>query len=640
MGAGRLAGLTAAAVVAVAPAAARAAPATPDSGFGGDGVVVTELAGGATAAGMLLDAADRPVVVAKTGAMELGLLRRGPDGEPDVAATRSLGAGADSGADSLLTEIVEQPGGGYIVGGWIEPVPGDRRFALARWTAAGTFDAGFGVVTDSPGSGDDEIRALALQPDGRIVAAGRSGSVIGVARYGSDGTPEAGFGGLHDVTDLTDERANGVAVEPSGRILLAGTGVQAGERRFMLVALTPAGAIDAGFGDGGVVTLDVGDGTAAVRAVERQPDGKLLVAGTTDSGGDGGGVVARFLSDGTPDPGFSGDGIARLGVAGAIVEDVALQPDGKVVAAGSVDAGTAAGDSIVARLRPGGGRDPGFGSDGVVRRSLGGDGPDGLTGVGVAGSGRIVAGGLAGDSIVVAALTGGDSSDPALSMRAEALGDLVTFTVSATNPGADAANGVNVTVAPPGAVAATALATANGVCAGTSCSLGTLAPGATRRITLLARARAPGPLTASARVAGATFDANLANNVASATGTATRNRVVRRDRTRPRVVLRLRARRIRHVRKRVRLIVRTNEAASVVVRTRARSEGRALTFARTRSVKLRRAGARTVRLALTRAGRRLVERKRTRRLTLAVTARARDAAGNKRTRTLRRTLRR
>ena len=636
MGARRLAGLTAA-VLLVAPAAALAAPAAPDSGFGGgDGVVLTDFSSrDSVAAGMTLDSAGRPVVVAKTGAMELGLMRLAPDGSPDFATTTSLG----TAGDSLLTDVAELPGGGYVAGGWVEPPLGDRSFALVRYSAAGAFEE---LATDSIGAGDDETRALATQSDGRIVAAGRSGNSIGVARYGPEGSLE--LARVHDFAAVTDEEASGVVVEPGGRIVLAGSGVVAGERRFLLAALTPAGEIDPSFNGGMPVTLDVGDGHAAVRSLERQPDGKLLVAGTTDGAGGGGGVVARFLPDGTPDAGFSTDGIARVGLPGAIVEDVALQADGKVVAAGAVEPGATTGDSIVARFRQGGVRDPGFGSDGVVRRSFGALGADALTGVGVAAGGGIVAGGItrgAGPSLVLTRLTGGDASDPALAMTAEALGDLVTFTVTASNPGADAAHDVNVTVAPPGAVAATALATAGGVCAGASCVLGTLPPGVTRRMTLLARATAPGPLTASAQVSGTTFDSNPGNNSASATGTATANRVVRRDRTKPKLALRLRARRIRHVRKRVKLVVRTSEAATVVVRTRATLAQKTRTFARTRTVRLRKQGAKTVRLTLTRAGRKAVkQRKRVRRLNLTVKARARDAAGNKRTRTLRKTLRR
>ena len=645
MGVRRLAGWTAAALIAV-PATALAAPDTPDPAFGTGGTVLTNFTGRTpAAAGMTLDRAGRIVLVAKTGPAELGVMRLAPDGTPDPdfqggAVTRRL----DGADESLLTDVAEQADGAYVVGGWVEEAPPIRRFALVRFTPAGEPDAAFGAVRDAL-AGDDEIRALAIQPDQAIVAAGRAGSRIRVARYAPDGAPDPAFGGVHDVGGpaVTGEEASGVVVEPGGRVLLAGTGTVAGERRFLLVALTPAGALDATFGIGGYVTLDVGDGAASVRAMKRQPDGKLLVAGGTGAGG----VVVRFLPDGTPDPTFSTDGVARLGVPGAVAEDVALQADGKVVAVGAADSAGVSADSLVARFRPGGARDPGFGADGVVRRSLGAQGPDRLTGVGVAADGGIVGGGLAGGaggSLVVTRLAGGDSSDPTLAMTAKNLGTLVTFTISATNPGADPARDVKVTVARPPGLAASALATAGGACAGNACSLGTVPPGATARMTLLARARRPGPLTASASVAGITFDVNPANNAASATGTATRNRVVRRDRTKPAIRLRLRARRLERIRKRLRLTVGISEAVSTRFTVRAGKGKRAKAFAKARRVSFGRKGTKRVTLTLTKAGRKAVKqqlrRKQRRRLALTFTARATDKAGNRRATTLRKTLRR
>src|SRR5262249_36591738 len=153
--------------------------------------------------------------------------------------------------------------------------------------------------------------------------------------------------------------------------------------------------------------------------------------------------------------------------------------------------------------------------------------------------------------------------DPAIAISAEGLGDLVTFTITATNPGADPARSVTVSVTRPGAVAASALSTAGGGCTATACTLGTLPAGAVRGMPLLARAKPPGRLTASARIASATFDSNPANNAASAAGVATRNRVAHRDVTAPRVRLRLPARRIRELRRGVPLTVTASEAAVV-----------------------------------------------------------------------------
>jgi uncharacterized delta-60 repeat protein/uncharacterized repeat protein (TIGR01451 family) len=628
----RLAGWAAAAFLAF-PAVASGAPDTPDPGFGTGGDVITGFPGRtAQATGMLLDRAGRPVVVAKTGQAELGILRLDPDGGTDpgfASGTRSLLAD-----DAQLTELVEH-GDGYVAGGWIETTPGARRFALVRWEANGA--PGFSV-SDALQPG--EIGGLAVDGAQRIVAAGRSGDRIAVARYGADGTRDGGFSRVHDLLEVTGEEASGVVVEPSGRVLVAGTAVvPGGERRFLLLALTAAGTIDTAFGSAGAVTFDVGDGVAAVRAITRQPDGKLLVAGTTDAAGAG--VVARYLPTGAPDPTFSTDGIVRIGATSTTVDAVALQPDGKVVAAG-----TTGGDSFIARLRPGGARDPGFGADGVVRRSLGPAGPDGLTGVGVAASGRIVGGGRAGGAVVLTALTGGDTSEPGLAMTAEGLGDLVTFTISATNRGADPARDVRVDISPPAGLAASAITTtAPGTCAGASCALGTVPAGATARVTLLARARRPGPLPTSARVTTSTFDADPSNNAASVTGVATRNRVAHPDRTKPVVKLRLPVKRLRRVHRLLRLRVTLSERASV--RFTARAPKRVKRLVRSRRVALDRKGRHRVALRLTSAGRKAVKqagRKRKggkrRRLVVVVAARATDRAGNHATKTLRKTLRR
>ena len=635
MGIRRLAGWTVAAVLAV-PAAALAAPGTPDPGFGANGVVETGLP--AQAATMLLDRGGRPVVVAKTGQREFRILRWGPGGAADpgfASGTRTL-AGA---GDAQLDELIEY-GDGYVAGGWIDVAPGGRQFALVRWNGSGVPDPGFDVRGRFDAD-DGEIGALAVDPEQRIVVAGRSGARVGVARYGSDGVRDAAFGGVYDFATLTGEEASGVVVDPGGRVLLAGTAaVAGGERRFLLAALTPTGAVDPTFGAGGAITLDVGDGIPAVRAMVRQPDGKLLAGGTADTGAAGGGVVARFLPDGTPDPAFSSDGIARVGLVGAVVEDVALQPDGKVVAVG-----TAGGDSFFVRFRPGGARDPGFGVDGVVRQSLEPAGADGLTGVGIATGGRIVGGGRAGGAIVLSALTGGDASETGLAMTADGLGDLVTFTISATNRGADPARDVRVDVAPPPGLAARAITMPGGSCGGTSCALGTLPAGATARVTLLARAKAPGPLPASAVVSSSTFDADPGNNAASFTGIARRNRSVRRDHTKPVLKLRLPAKRLRNVRRFLRLRVTTSEAVSVRFTGRTK---KLKTLVRARRVALAKKGTHKVKLKLTAAGRKAVKqaarkRKATRqrgRLTVVITARATDRAGNSSTARVRKTVRR
>jgi hypothetical protein len=204
---------------------------------------------------------------------------------------------------------------------------------------------------------------------------------------------------------------------------------------------------------------------------------------------------------------------------------------------------------------------------------------------------------------------------------------------------------VRVDVAPPPGLAEAAITTTgSGSCSGRACTLGTVAPGATARVTLLARARRPGALPASATLSTTTFDADPSNNAAGVTGVATRNRVARPDRTKPVVKLRLAVKRLRKVRRFLPLRVTVSEPASV--RFTARASKRVKRLVRARRVALTRKGRHRVTLRLTTAGRKAVKRtrrkggKRRRRLVVVVAARATDRFGNTSTARVRKTVRR
>src|SRR3954469_3826209 len=104
--------------------------------------------------------------------------------------------------------------------------------------------------------------------------------------------------------------------------------------------------LDLGFGSGGRVLTGFPDENDNAYAVALQPDGKIVIAGATYRGYDG--LVARFNPDGTPDRSFDGDGIKTIDSGGIeTLADVAIQPDGKIVVAGSTTQGF---DAAVYRL--------------------------------------------------------------------------------------------------------------------------------------------------------------------------------------------------------------------------------------------------------------------------------------------------
>jgi uncharacterized delta-60 repeat protein len=218
-----------------------------------------------------------------------------------------------------------------------------------------------GTVTTDFG-GNDFAWALVLQPDGKLVAAGSAGPAgaadFALARYLPDGRPDPTFGmGGRVTTDFgaSVDEAFALVLQPDGKLVTAGLSVDGGTFDGALARYLPDGRLDPTFGTGGKVTTDLG-GDERFSALVLQPDGKLVAAGT---------VLARYLPDGQLDPSFGTGGTVTPGGAALI-----LQPDGKLVVAGSAGA---FGDTnfLLMRYLPDGRLDPTFGMGGTVTTDFG-----------------------------------------------------------------------------------------------------------------------------------------------------------------------------------------------------------------------------------------------------------------------------
>jgi len=148
-----------------------------------------------------------------------------------------------------------------------------------------------------------------------------------------------------------------VVLQPDGKIVVGGSDWNV----FALVRYLPDGSLDPGFGSAGIVTGPPGYGNA----LALQPDGKLLLAGSRSSGSF---AVVRYLPDGSIDRGFGTNG-AATGRGGA--SGIALQPDGRIVVVGGVRDPGMPGTLAVARFNADGSRDLSFGTDGVVTTHIG-----------------------------------------------------------------------------------------------------------------------------------------------------------------------------------------------------------------------------------------------------------------------------
>lgn len=309
------------------------------------------------------------------------------------------------GAD-VATAVVIQPDGKLVVVGRTN-IAGNTVFALARYNANGGLDPAFGtggLVTTDFGS-TDQAFAVALQGDGKIVTAGRRGSDVIVARHNADGSQDTLFGSSgRVVTNFgvgATEQALALVLQPDGKIAVAGRSTKNGNFDFALARYESNGAIDTTFGTAGLVTTDFGGSVDRAFAMALQPDGKLVVVGDADANF----ALARYNSNGSLDESFGAGGKVITSFGGTDqAAGVILQPDGKIVVAGQTDTGLSI-DFAVVRYMPDGSLDGAFGSGGRVTTNFLGNSDDLGSAVALQPDGKIVVGGSSEDNFAVARYT-------------------------------------------------------------------------------------------------------------------------------------------------------------------------------------------------------------------------------------------
>ncbi|MGZ6696766.1 MAG: hypothetical protein ACXVFL_14140 [Solirubrobacteraceae bacterium] len=268
------------------------------------------------------------------------------------------------GIDAARAVLV-QPNGRVIAAGGGGPA---SSFCVVRLRSAnGTLDPTFGSggkrVVDF-GTDDESVYGAALQPDGKIVLAGDSRLQPAVVRLKANGALDTSFDG--DGRKLLSwgaiGRVTAVVVAPNGKILLGGfSGPEGGNNQ--VARMTAHGALDTTFGTGGIATVDFG-ATEFGEAMARQADGRILVAGRSSASG---AVVARLRATGVLDPDFGGDGRVTL-PGGGDLSAVLVQPDRKIVVAGNA---SGSATMTVTRLKPDGSLDATFGSGGTMTVAFG-----------------------------------------------------------------------------------------------------------------------------------------------------------------------------------------------------------------------------------------------------------------------------
>ncbi len=370
-------------------AVAGAAPGDLDGGFGDAGIVLTHVTDRSDSGNAIAVQPDGKLVVAGTtdqywSALDVIVIRYLPDGTIDQSFGNDGSMIVSIGTwDDYATAVAVRPDGKIVVGGyWLAGA--HYQIGVIRLLPGGTLDPTFGVngiARADIGPNHDLARALVLQPDGKIVTAGESWTGVRYAvahvRFLDDGSLDPTFGtNGSTVGPVLDQNvvAYAEALQADGALVAGGFVYGATGMQWLVVRHFADGTLDTGFGNGGVVTADLGSGDESVRSIVIQPDGKIVTAGYVDLG-EGSGkdfALVRLLPDGSFDPTFGENGraITALGSADDIATTVLLQADGKLVVAGSTFTDTYE-DVALARYTANGALDATFGTNGVVHRNIG-----------------------------------------------------------------------------------------------------------------------------------------------------------------------------------------------------------------------------------------------------------------------------
>jgi uncharacterized delta-60 repeat protein len=347
-----------------------------DPSFGTGGIVTTDITGRADHANAVAVQADRKIVTVGFGSSatdkDFALSRSLPDGTADGVSSINFGLGSNEEANA----VVIQPDGKILSAGYANFGTTFDDFAIVRYNSDLTVDTSFGAggkVRDTVSVFNDAVTALVLQPDGKLVAAGYSSGDtfydFAVVRYNSDGTRDNTFGsgGMTTTSFGVDSDVKAVVLQPDGKIVVTGNTIdRPGDDDIAIVRFNANGSLDTSFGTNGKITASLSPSAFTASDLVILPDGKLVVAGESA----GRVTVVRYNADGSLDTSFGTNGTATTSVGSpSFVRALVLQPDGKLVTGEIVRVGLTY-EFGLERFNVNGSLDTSFGSGGRTKTAI------------------------------------------------------------------------------------------------------------------------------------------------------------------------------------------------------------------------------------------------------------------------------
>jgi len=387
------------------------APGDLDLSFGNGGKVTTNfgaLSGEAENVAIQSDGKIVAVGLAYDGQNQhFALARYNTDGSLDT--TFGMGGKVVTYINTIARAyaVAIQSDGKIVAAGYSISTSGND-FALARYNTNGSLDTTFGTggIVLAPFIGVQIAYAVAIQPDGKIVAAGTYyvgfdyETNFALMRFNTNGSLDTSFGTggvvITGFNSNNSDEAYAVAIQSDGKIVAAGISASGTSYDFALARYNGDGSLDTSFGMGGQVTTDIGGNENAVNDVSIQSDGKIVAAGYNriGNGNDYNFALARYYTNGSLDNTFGmGGTVTTLVGESSFASAAAIQSNGKIVVAGYGRIGTN-GVLTLARYNIDGSLDNPFGVGGKVLTPIGNGGNAGAGGVAIQPDGRIVAAGF------------------------------------------------------------------------------------------------------------------------------------------------------------------------------------------------------------------------------------------------------
>ena len=247
---------------------------------------------------------------------------------------------------NVAQSIALQADGKIVVAGYVAVNTPPQYLLIARYNSNGSLDSSFGNEGKQTFGYNDNGRALAIQSDGKIIVGGSK-----LFRFNSGGSIDSTFNGNgeEDISGIDD-----IAIQNDGKIIIRR------DSGFSLYRVKLNGGLDSAFGINGLLSLDFGGTQDKSNSLGIQGDGKIVMAGKSETSSSSSFAIARFNQDGTLDK----KQVTAIGT-NSFANSLAFQNDGKLITFGINVEGNKT-NFAAARYNLNSSLDPSFGTNGIL----------------------------------------------------------------------------------------------------------------------------------------------------------------------------------------------------------------------------------------------------------------------------------